>query len=95
VSCVFAERWCICLEERDNCELAGCFKSLVDLFGIPAALLLIGDDRVLDRAKAKKADVEDSQINTILGAILVLFGLLLAFTISMASSRYETRRHLI
>lgn len=45
--------------------------------------------------KAQKAVVQDSQINTIQGAILALFGLLLAFTMSMASSRYEVRRQLV
>lgn len=46
-------------------------------------------------SKARKKSEQDSQVTTIQAAILGLLGLLLAFTFSMAASRYENRRGLV
>lgn len=45
--------------------------------------------------KVRKEGEQDTQVNTILAAILGLLGLLLAFTFSMAAARYDVRRNLV
>ena len=45
--------------------------------------------------KVRKEGEQDTQVNTILAAILGLLGLLLAFTFSMAAARYDLRRNLV
>ena len=45
--------------------------------------------------KVRKEGEQDTQVYTILAAILGLLGLLLAFTFSMAAARYDVRRNLV
>jgi hypothetical protein len=45
--------------------------------------------------KVRKEGEQDTQVYTILAAILGLLGLLLAFTFSMAAARYDLRRNLV
>lgn len=44
---------------------------------------------------AAKAERVDSQISSVEAGILAVLGLLLGFTMSMAVTRYETRKHLV
>ena len=58
------------------------------------AALEIGN-RLGRRARASIDDTGKSQANSLQGAIIGLLALLLAFTLSMAISRYDTRRQLV
>ena len=62
-----------------------------------ALLLLIaeGGFRLGHRLRPRVTEAVKSQISSIQAAILALFGLLLAFTMSMAVSRYDARKQLV
>jgi len=64
------------------------------LFISLVAALAIGY-RLGHRARAKIDDTAKSQSGTIQGAVIGVLALLLAFTLSMAIARYETRRQLV
>src|SRR5262245_2316497 len=51
--------------------------------------------RVGRRERARVDDASKTQVTTVEAAALGLLGLLLGFSFSMASGRYETRRHLV
>lgn len=60
-------------------------------------LLLAGEGGYLlgRRVQGKLDDTTKSAISSVQGAMLALFGLLLAFTFSMAVSRYDLRKQLV
>jgi len=64
------------------------------LFVALIAALEIGR-RLGQKARAEIDDAAKSQANSLQGAIIGLLALLLAFTLSMAISRYENRRQLV
>lgn len=62
------------------------------------AMLLLaaeGGFRLGKRIALRVGETTKSQITSVQGAVLALFGLLLAFTFSMAVSRYDLRRQLV
>ncbi len=65
--------------------------------GFLAMLLLAGEGgfRLGNRVRSRVPETTKSQITNLQGAILALFGLLLAFTFSMAVSRYDLRKQLV
>ena len=68
------------------------------IFVVFFALLLLASElgfRLGRSWQAKTGEDARSQLSTVQGAILALLGLLLAFTFSMAVSRYELRRTLV
>lgn len=67
----------------------------VILAGILLVLLLALVIGYWAGSKARNEGKQDSQVSTIQAAILGLLGLLLAFTFSMAATRYENRRSLV
>jgi hypothetical protein len=67
---------------------------VIGLFIALIAALEIGS-RLGRKARAQIDDVGKSQVNSLQGAIIGLLALLLAFTLSMAISRYDTRRQLV
>jgi hypothetical protein len=62
-----------------------------------AILLLAGEGgfRLGRRIASRVEETTKSQITSLQGALLALFGLLLAFTFSMAVSRYDLRKQLV
>jgi hypothetical protein len=67
---------------------------VISLFIALIAALEVGS-RLGRKARAQIDDAGKSQANSLQGAIIGLLALLLAFTLSMAISRYETRRQLV
>jgi hypothetical protein len=69
-----------------------------ELAGILIALMLITmylGYLLAKRRQKKHPDLNDESSSTILGALLALLGLILAFTFSMSGSRYDDRRKII
>ena len=67
---------------------------IIGLFIALLAALEIGS-RLGRKSRSQIDDAAKSQVNSLQGAIIGLLALLLAFTLSMAISRYDTRRQLV